>query len=164
MAMPPTVLPNKEVVPGTREVHRWKAAADEAQKTPGALLKPAANGETDPYDIARAQGHATDSFGWLQREVGPVHLKKHDLQHLGGLKVDIWQCENCMARNHHHNLECELCHKPRCEEGGEWVSEASSAKYLPCALHRHHHRLSQPYISPSLASVISDILYQGRTW
>mmetsp|Transcript_12335 Transcript_12335/g.28873 ORF Transcript_12335/g.28873 Transcript_12335/m.28873 type:complete len:438 (+) Transcript_12335:172-1485(+) len=121
MAMPPTVLPNKEVVPGTREVHRWKAAADEAQTTPGALLKPAANGETDPYDIARAQGHATDSFGWLQREVGPVHLKKHDLQHLGGLKVDIWQCENCMARNHHHNLECELCHKPRHFVPGEDV-------------------------------------------
>ena len=164
MAMPPTVLPNREVVPGTREVHHWKAAADDAHKTPGALLKPAENGETDPYDIARVQGHATDSFQWLQKEVGPVHLEKGDLQHLGGLKVAIWQCENCMARNHHHNLECELCNKARCEGGGKWASGAPLAKYPPCALHGNHRRPSHSYPSPPLTLVNSDILYQGRTW
>lgn len=121
MAMPPTVLPNKEVVPGTREEHRWKVAGDAVHKTPGALLKPAENIFADPYEIARAQGHATDSFRWLQKEVGPVHLEKEALQNLGGLVVDVWQCLNCMARNHHHNLECELCHQGRHFEPGQDV-------------------------------------------
>ena len=50
-----------------------------------------------------------------------MHLAKNALQNLGGLQVDIWQCSNCMARNYHRNLECELCHMTRHFEPGQDV-------------------------------------------